>query len=132
MAASASDEDDITKLFEKAEQTLNNGDANGWASLFSADAVEMPPDEPPLFGIDAIRARDDAFMENFDDEFSLNIESMRISGDLAVVRYSYEESWTPKADGKTNSATGQTLVVLERIDGSWKFTDLIWAHVLAD
>ena len=92
----------------------------------------MPPDEAPLFGIAAIAERDNQFATDYDDQIALHIESMRISGDLAVVRYSYEESWTSKEGDATTSASGQTIVVLERRDGSWKFTDIIGAHVLAD
>jgi uncharacterized protein (TIGR02246 family) len=132
MPAFASDEEEITKMLMQAESAWNSGNMDAWLSLLADDAIEMPPDEAPLVGIAAITERDTRFAADFDDVFAMKIESMRISGDLAVVRYSYEEAWTPKEGGDTSSAEGQTIIVLERRDGSWKFTDIIWAHVLAD
>lgn len=70
-------------------------------SIFSDDAVRMPPNEPVLIGKEEIRSN---FQQEFDqfsttDQKSVVID-VRVGGDLAYVRGTWKETQTSKAGGK--------------------------------
>ena len=125
----ASEEDAVQKIFEKMDSALNSNDLEAFLSLFAENAVEMPPDEAALVGIDAIRERDGNFFANYTDEISTKVEDVQVVKNIATIRTSYHESWTPKAGGATRSAVGKGITVLEKqCDNTWKITSLIWNH----
>ena len=125
----ASEEDAVQAVFEKMDSALNSNDLDAFLSLFAESAVEMPPDEDALVGIDAIRERDGNFFENYTDEISSKIEAVQVIENIATVRISYREAWTPKAGGPTRSAIGKGIGILEKQeDNTWKVTSYIWNH----
>jgi len=125
----ASEEDAVQAVFENMDSALNSNDLDSFLSLFSENAIEMPPDEAALIGIDAIRERDGNFFENYTDEISSKVEDVQVVENIATVRISYREAWTPKAGGPTRSAVGKGIGVLEKQeDGTWRITSYIWNH----
>jgi len=125
--ALASDEEAVAKFVSEYDTALNQNDLDAFLALYVEDAVEMPDKEPVLIGIDAIRERDGNFIANYTDKISSNIEDIQIVDDLAVVRTSYQEEWTPKAGGATESVIGKSIIILgKQADGSWKISTVIW------
>jgi len=127
MTALASDEEAAAEIFVRMDSALNSNDFDAFLSLFAEDAVEMPNGEPVLVGIEAISVRDGKFFADFTDEITTKIENVQIHGDVAIVRNSFQESWTPKTGGATQSAEGKGIGILARqSDNTWKITVLIW------
>ena len=121
------DEAAIRELVRRTDETLTAGDVEAFVALFVDDGIEMPPDGPAQIGQDAIRSREGAFLGTNDTEVRTTVENIQIRGDLAVVRDSYTESWTPKDGGDSASAVGKGLMICHRqADGSWKLGILMW------
>ena len=59
---------------------LNAGDAHRWAACFAADAVQMPPNDPPNAGAESIRAWSAAFLAAFAVKFSLRPDEVTLTG----------------------------------------------------
>jgi uncharacterized protein (TIGR02246 family) len=65
------------------------GDVDSLVSIFAADAWQMPPNNPPLVGREAIRAywRQAVKWGNWD--FTLDVQKVDVSGPIAVERGKY-------------------------------------------
>jgi ketosteroid isomerase-like protein len=110
---------DTQPAFDKA---WNAGNADQVVSAFyTADAIRMETFQPAYIGQDAIRA---ALQKNFDaftNEGRDIAEDVRISGDLAVARGTWEGKSSLKAGGYSSSDKGKWLTAFQRQkDGSWK------------
>lgn len=122
----ASDREAVEQVIETWNSAANRNDLDGVLALVADNLEMIPPGELPARGEEA-RAVLRGFLEPF--ELSLNGHTLEllISGDLAVRRYEYELSLTPKAGGATETHAGQGIHVLQRMpDGSWKFVKDIW------
>lgn len=119
--------DDITAINEVFNQyvvAVNTGDFDLWISLWTDDAVQMPPDTPARVGKEQIR---EAMKPGFDQmnlDMTINsIDDVKVYGDLGIVRCTYTLKMTPKAGGETINAVpdAKDLSLWERrSDGSWK------------
>ena len=102
---------------------LNTGDLELWLSLHTDDVAKMGPDEPAIFGNEALRAKMEPVFDNFTFEMTINSEETQVDGDLGYDRGTYTLSITPKAGGETISVMpdGKFLTIWKRQpDGSWK------------
>lgn len=100
----------------------NAGDVEGLTTGFYApDAVRMEPHQPALTGKDAIAAALRKFVDQFTGEGRNVAEEVRVSGDLAVARGTFEGSETLKAGGYAAPFEGKWMTAFQRqADGSWK------------
>lgn len=120
-------EADIAAIKEVLNQyvvAINTGDFDLWISLWTDDAVQMPPDTPARVGKEQIR---EAMKPGFDqmnlDMTIHSIDDVKVYGDLGIVRCTYTLKMTPKAGGETINAVpdAKDLSLWERqSDGSWK------------
>ena len=100
-------------------QAIKDGDADKGASLFTEDAVQMPPNAPLVKGRDAIRK---GILENgpipsINEEF----EMIEISGDLAFQRS--RATWNSDGDVKYTDS----MDVLKRCDDNvWRYVAMVW------
>jgi len=110
---------DTQPAFDKA---WNAGNADQVVSgLYTADAIRMEPFQPVLVGRDAIRGSLQKFFEAYASEGRNVAEDVRVSGDLAVARGTYEGKTTLRAGGYSVEDKGKWLTAFERqADGSWK------------
>jgi uncharacterized protein (TIGR02246 family) len=121
------DRDAIEQLLRDYDAAITADDGNALAAFFTPGGVEMPPGGPAVEGVEAIRAREVEFLTANDDELTSTIEKIEVSGDLAVVRTSYTETWAPRDGGEARSIEGKSILVLHRqADGSWKVDSVIW------
>ena len=119
----------IRDIVQELDEAWSAGDVERAMAQYADDAVEMPANEPALFGKPAIRSRTANSAEAYNDELTSTVEDVQISGDLGFARVSYAESWTPKAGGETTSVVGKSIFVCRRQqDGSWKIGALIWNY----
>ena len=117
----------IEQLLRDYDAAITADDGDALTSFFTPGGVEMPQGEPTLEGVEAIRARETEFLTANDDEITSTIENVEVSGDLAVVRTSYRETWTPRDGSEPRSIEGKSILVLDRqVDGSWKISSVIW------
>jgi uncharacterized protein (TIGR02246 family) len=110
---------DTQPAFDKA---WNAGNAEVVASgFYTADALRMGPNEPALAGKEAIRASLQKMFDQYTTEGHDVAEDVRVSGDLAVARGTYEGKSSLKAGGYSAQEKGKWVTAFQRQpDGSWK------------
>jgi uncharacterized protein (TIGR02246 family) len=96
-------------------QAFNTHDAEGLAALYTRDAVFLPPNQPAVFGRDAIRATNQEFFATGD--FKIDIEALEtvIDGELAYVAGRYR-LWT---DDGSLVDRGKYIEIWRAVDGQW-------------
>jgi uncharacterized protein (TIGR02246 family) len=125
--STAADVEALKALVSQYDTAVNSNNLDDVMTLYVANAVQMPPDQPVVIGKEAIRSRFEPFYKNFTDQVSSTVEDIKVSGDCAFLRMSYTESWTPKEGGDTTTAVGQWVIIFQRqADGSWKIATEIW------
>jgi ketosteroid isomerase-like protein len=114
MTAQATELANLDKTRQAHIAALNAGDADGWAACFAADAVQMPPNDPPNVGAESIQAWSGAFLAAFHAEFSLFPDEVKIT--LA-----------PRTGGSPISDAGKYITIYHRqADGTWVMARDIW------
>jgi uncharacterized protein (TIGR02246 family) len=107
-------------IWREYSESLNAGDLERWLELWSEDGIQMPPDEPPIAGLDSIRARNDAFLDRFTVDIGITNQEVETAGDWAYSRGTYKARLMPKAGGRPVSIDGKYMTILARQpDGSW-------------
>jgi len=118
----------IQRLREAHVAALNAGDADAWASLFTDDGVQMPPNAPTNRGREAVRAWSRAFLEAFRPAFALSVAEVRLAGDWAFERGAYRIALTPRAGGEPIPDVGKYITIYQRLPGGmWGIARDIWS-----
>lgn len=122
----AADEAAVNAVREAEVAAIASGDASG--AYLSADAVMMPPGEPAVVGIEAIRAWAGEFLGMFESvEPSYTESEITVSGDWAVERYAGTITMTPGGGGEAMTEAMKGIHVYRREpDGSWKMVYDVW------
>ncbi len=111
----------INDIFNRYSSSLNSGDIDRWMSLWADNGVQMPPNEPPVIGKDAIRARNKGVLDRFVFNMTITNDEVGVGGDWAFARGTYAATLSPKAGGAAVSIDGKYMTILARQpDGSWK------------
>ncbi len=119
----------IKALLDEYCTTVNTGDLDGYSALFADDAMSMPPTAPARTGKEGIRSAVGALLEENTVQLTSQIVDVRVSGDLAFLHVTYNETVTPKAGGEPTEYHGLWLVILQRQpDGSWKWWREMWSN----
>src|SRR5207247_2078761 len=56
---------EINDIWSRCSSSLNSGDIDRWMSLWADSGVQMPPNEPPVMGKEAIRTRNKGVLDRF-------------------------------------------------------------------
>jgi len=108
------------------------GDVKGVVALYTEDAVEMPPDEPPVKGRAAIEAM---YKNDFAEmaakkmkiaKFALTHLETLAHGDAAHDVGTYTQTVTAEGGAKPMNETGKYVVLLKRQGGAWKIAHAIY------
>ena len=106
---------------EKFDVAWNSQDVEALLSLYSEDAVRMPPNEAEEVGKEAIRESFQRFFDEMISEGNSVTVDVRVAGDLAYARGTWLGTDTPKAGGESVQEDSKWLEVLQRqADGSWQ------------
>jgi len=102
------------------------GDADLLLSLYTADPVVLPQDEPVVVGKDAIRALYQALFKEFNFKSEGTIKEVVVSGDVGYFWSAYTLTATPKAGGEPINVTGKSIFIVKRgSGGAWKIARLM-------
>jgi ketosteroid isomerase-like protein len=120
----AEDEAAIRGMLEKYAVDVIAQDWESNNSYYDADAVRMPPNEPMMQGVTAIREWQDARPPV--TGFTLTPQVIAGDGDMAYGRGAFTFDVAPP-DGKPVSMVGKWHAIYERqADGSWLCVSDIW------
>lgn len=109
------------EIWKEYAAGLNSGDIDRWIALWTADGVQMPPDEPPAIGKEKIRARNEAVLEKFSFDIGITNQEVEAAGDWAYSRGTYKARLVPRQGGAPILIDGKYMSILARQrDGSWK------------
>jgi uncharacterized protein (TIGR02246 family) len=116
----------ITAVMGQWAAALNAEDTDAMMMLHTEGTVQLPPNEPPTEGKDAVRAWFDAmFAAEGAPAFAIQTGEVRVAGDWAVGRGSY--SWTASTEEGTMTVPGKWMILFERgADGAWRAANTIW------
>ena len=115
------DQSAVAAIWTEYSSSLNAGDIDRWLSLWTTDGIQLPPGEPPVVGIEQIRARNQAILEQMSFDMAIANEEAQVAGAWAYSRGSYTATLTPKAGGDVTLIDGKYMTILKRqIDNSWK------------
>src|SRR4030042_6527916 len=89
------------------DKAVNAGNAEAVAGIFTNDAIRMEPYQPALIGNDTIRSSMQKYFDQFNEDARNVTEDVRVSGDLAVARGTYEGMASPKAGGYSTQFKGK-------------------------
>lgn len=103
------------------------GDVEGLLAVLTSDADILPPNEPALAGVEAVRPWVQELTRQFDLHARMISSSVSVLGDYAIERYAAELSITPKAGGETVREMAKGIHVYRRQpDGSWRIQQDVW------
>jgi uncharacterized protein (TIGR02246 family) len=106
---------------------LNAGDAQAWAAQFTDEAVQMPPNAPENVGRPKIASWSQAFLDQFRVHFALAVDEVRVLGEWAFERGSYNINLTSKAGGPPMQDIGKYLTIYQRKPwDTWRMARDIW------
>jgi uncharacterized protein (TIGR02246 family) len=117
----------IKKIADAYVKAALAGDAKAIAAMYTEDAIEMPPDQPPVKGRAAIEA---FFQKQFATmkpaEFSINHIEAKTMGDAGYDVGTYQQSVMLPGAKEPMKMSGKFTVVLKRAGGDWKIAYLIF------
>jgi uncharacterized protein (TIGR02246 family) len=107
-------------------------DVKGVTALYTEDAVELPPDEPPVKGRAAIESM---YKKEFTEmaakkmkiaKFTLTHLETAAHGDMAHDVGTYSQTVTAEGGAKPMNESGKYVVLLKRQGGAWKIAYAIY------
>lgn len=118
----------IRSLLAEYNQICAAGDAAAYASLFTEDAVLMPPNTPDVAGRSAVETWAEALFGTMKVQVDTEDAEIEFADGWAFVRGGYSATFTPKSGGAPVEDTGNWFDIVRRQpDGSWQFARTMWA-----
>jgi ketosteroid isomerase-like protein len=131
-AVAGTDEDvaAIEKVRGMEEASINEASADHVTMIYTEDVEYIPPGEPALKGVDAVRDWMLGLLEDFDGQLKYTASDITVVGQLAVEQYAGEVTLTPKAGGDPVVEQVRGIHIYRRgKDGSWKISHDIWNYM---
>jgi uncharacterized protein (TIGR02246 family) len=117
---------EITGVNRAFEEAARKGDLDGMASLYTPDAIAIPPDAPMSKGRENIRKLLGSVISEMGLK-SLKLETLEleVSGDMAFEVGEATLGLEPKG-GKAATAVVKYVVVWKKVGGEWRLHRDIW------
>lgn len=116
----------ITELRDEYVKAENAGDVDGILETCRDDIVFIPPEAPPVRGIDASREFLGEFLDAFDITIELSRETITVAGDFAYEWGTVSGTLT-SPDGQAQPVSNSYLIVYQRdSDGAWGQSKHVW------
>ena len=120
------DEAAIREWIDKYIGSVISGDLDTYLASWSDDVIFLPPNQPAKIGKEACREIAEGILL-YDIEADLDIQEIKISGDLAFTRNLARETFTPKNGDEPFDVELKSIYMFKRqSDGSWIGTHCIW------
>ena len=111
----------IDDVWKRYAERINAGDAEGWASLWTDDGIQMPPGRPSIAGRQRIGDGVGGAMDLYTFDQDITIDETVVAGDWAFSRGVWISRLTPKGEGQALLIDGKFVTIFRRqSDGGWK------------
>lgn len=96
-------------------------------AFYARDAIWLPPEQPPVVGIDGIRARYESLFSAITPEIVAAVDETCVAGDLAFIRGHNGGRAVFRDSNEVRIIDDAYVMLLRREgDGAWRITHLIW------
>lgn len=113
----------IQAQLAKYVRGATSGNVDTLLSVYTEDAVLMPPNKPALTGRDKIRATF-AAVGPYDITFATS--SLTVNGDVAIERGIWQARMTPPGGTMSVLRDGKYLAHWHKVGGEWLMAEHIW------
>lgn len=118
----------IRNLYVANVAALNAGDLVALEALYTEDAIQLPPDRPPLTGREAIRSSLEKELSGIKIHAVVEVREAVVSTGWAYARGHYQTTIKSQDVGPMTVTTGSWLDILKRgADGSWRIARSVWS-----
>ena len=127
--ATSTGEAEVRSAIADFRRALNSGDSASFFGLLASDLEVLAPGTQPIRGAEARASFRPFFTQVKADIAPFTNEEITVSGDVAIQRYSYQLSTTPKSGGPVTTVTGSGLHIWKKApDGRWQIVKDIWTN----
>ena len=116
------DEAKIRELISDYQSMLNNEEIEKIPTLFSKQAIFMPPDIPAINGVEEIGLTYEYLFSQFDFELDFDIKEIVISENFAYVHSNSEGTITLKSNKTEETSKNQEIFILIKEGNDWKIS----------
>ena len=118
----------VEELFRTFIAAFNEGDFDALRSMYTRDAVVIPPGSPEVQGADTIADQLwKPMFEAFTADAQLPADEIRLNGSHGFVRGTYAMKLRPKGDADPMEEKGRYIDIVERDEkGEWRISRAIW------
>jgi ketosteroid isomerase-like protein len=123
------DEASAKEWVETYFQYLKDGDSEAWYTLWDDDVTLLPPNQPPVYGLEAWKKMSEPGFHQYNNHHETIDLKLYADHDMAYVRWVGVAVNTPKSGGEALRNENKSVWLLRRgIDGSLKAFECIWSH----
>jgi len=119
---SNSDEAKIRELISEYQIALNNEEIEKISTLYSKQAIFMPPDVPAIKGVEEIVLTYEYLFSQFDFELEFDIKEVVIAENFAYVLSNSEGIITLESDETEETSKNQEIFILTKEGNDWKIS----------
>lgn len=119
----------IQEVYKASTDAIAAGNLEALSHYYTDDAVQLPPDAPPLVGWSQIEASLERELDGITLSSTIDVIEIVIRGDLAYAWGHYRGIVTPKDGDPSTRTSGSFLDVLRReAHGSWQIARSTWSN----
>jgi len=119
---SNSDEAKIRELISGYQIALNNEEIEKISTLYSEQAIFMPPDVPAIKGVEEIVLTYEYLFSQFDFELDFDVKEVVIAENFAYVLSNSEGTITLESSGTEETSKNQEIFILIKEGDDWKIS----------
>ena len=119
---SNSDESKIRELISEYQIALNNEEIEKISTLYSKQAIFMPPEIPAINGVEEIALTYEYLFSQFDFKLEFDINEVVISENFAYVHSNSEGTITLESNGTEETSKNQEIFILIKDGDDWKIS----------
>jgi len=119
---SNSDDAKIRELISEYETALNNEEIEKIPTLYSEQAIFMPPEIPAINGVEEIGLTYEYLFSQFDFELEFDIKEIVISENFAYVLSNSEGTITLESNQTEEASKNQEIFILIKEGDNWKIS----------
>jgi len=119
---SNSDEVKIRELISVYQNMLNNEEIEKISTLYSEQAIFMPPDVPAINGVEEIVLTYEYLFSQFDFELKFDVKEVVISENFAYVLSNSEGTITLENNETEETSKNQEIFILIKEGDDWKIS----------